>query len=145
MRAGIAVSSPFPGIAARRWLEAAEAAVRRFGPAGLAEVLDMKRFHELEWTLGTAAGFVACPVCGDWFRERGLVGHQRSSTRCRFLASHREVEAAWEQGWRDPWSLRPAVAVVWSELCRPRWRSWVRVVEYPQWNAVLVAPRFSRA
>ncbi|MGH9190875.1 MAG: hypothetical protein ACRDZ0_00160 [Acidimicrobiales bacterium] len=137
---GTVLTSPFPDIPARRWLEVADAALRRFGPAAITETLDRARFAELEQTLGTAEGFVSFPRCGDWLQQPGLIGHQRTSTRCRFLVAHRAVEAAWVQGWRDPWSLRPRVPVVWAELSRGRWRHRIRTVEYPQWTAVLIAP-----
>jgi hypothetical protein len=138
--AGTVLLSPFPGIPARRWLEVAHTALRRLGPNSVREVLNRKRFVELEQTLGTAEGFVACPMCDDWLRKGGLVAHQKGNTRCRFLVAHRAVETAWQQGWRDPWSLRSHVPLLWADLSSSRWRRWVRLVEYPQWTAVLIAP-----
>lgn len=130
--AGTVLTSRFPGIPARRWLEVADAALRRIGPAVMAEVLDHGRFAEREQTLGTAEGFVSCPLGGDWLQEGGLIGHQRSSTRCPLLVAHREVEAAWAQGWRDPWSFATTCARGLRRLSRGRWRSRIRTVEYPQ-------------
>jgi hypothetical protein len=117
---GTVLTSPFPDVPARRWLEVADAALRRFGPTATTETVDRGRFAELEQTLGTTDGFVSCPRCGDWLQHAGLTGHQRTSTRCRILVARREVEAAWPHGWRDPWPLRPPVPVVWAELSRGR-------------------------
>jgi hypothetical protein len=43
--------------------------------------LDEGRFAQLEQTLGTAAGFLSCPLCGDWPAEAGLIGHPTDQHR----------------------------------------------------------------
>lgn len=139
-RAGVVVVSPVTGVGVRRWLETVTLGVQRFGPGVVDDALSGEGFAALEAAVGPIPGFVTCGGCGEWQATRGLAGHRARNTRCRWLVAHREVEAAWGAGWRDPASQRSGVPVRWAELSHGRWRRFVRLVEYPQWTAVLVDP-----
>jgi len=136
---GVVVVSPVPGVGGRLWLETVAAAVRRFGVGVIDRALTTGGFAVVAELAGPLAGFVTCEVCGDLLTESGVTGHRARSTRCRWLVAHRTVEDAWAGGWRDPGSLAD-VPTRWDELSRGRWRRFVRLVEYPQWTAVLVDP-----
>jgi len=103
---GIAVSSPIPGVAPRRWLHVALAAADVHGPRTLTAALDPARFAELEASGGHDGQLAICAHCGHTIERRGLATHQANNTRCRWMRAAREVRSLWEQGWRDP--LQPA-------------------------------------
>jgi hypothetical protein len=138
-RTGVVVVSPLPEVGARRWLETVALGVERFGTRAAERAVTAEGFTALEAQIGPIPGFVLCGGCGEWQTHRGIANHRATNTRCRWLVAHRAVEAAWADGWRDPWS-QPAVPVRWAELAHGRWSRFVRLVEYPQWTAVLVDP-----
>ncbi|HEX5266059.1 MAG TPA: hypothetical protein VFW24_04750, partial [Acidimicrobiales bacterium] len=62
-------------------------------------------------------------------------------TRCRWIRAAAQVRLAWDQGWRDPFSLGRGTPLTWAELQRTvRWRNRIRVVRFPLWTAVLLSP-----
>lgn len=136
--AGTVVDTPIPDVDAHRWLAVVTLGVQRIGSRAAARALTGDGFAALEAELGPIDGHVDCPACGQWVSATRLAAHQLRNARCRWLVAHRRVEAAWADGWRDPWSLRPQVPARWTQLVQSRWRRFVRTVEYPQWTAVLV-------
>jgi hypothetical protein len=137
----ITISSPITGIAPRRWLQVAMAAVEERGPDALASALDTVRFPDLEAKFAQPEVLIVCPDCGDTVERRGLANHQIRSTRCRWAHAAHEVRLAWQQGWRDPYSLPRGTPLSWTELQRTvRWRNRIRAVRFPNWTAVLLSP-----
>jgi hypothetical protein len=131
--------SPILGVAPRRWSRVVLAAAARDGGVEVARVLDREGFAGLEAELGQPE-LVVCGRCGETVTRRGLVGHQRSSTRCRWTHAADEVRDRWADGWRDPFSVA-GTPLSWTELqARACWRSRLRTVRFPLWTAVLLAP-----
>ena len=134
---GVVVRSPLPGVTGRRWWIVTRAAVQAghdvesaFSPAC---------FASLEQSLGLVDHFQRCDICGDDLTKRGLRGHQRTNSGCRFLSDTAEVRTFWDLGYRDPFSLRAdGVPITWAELnSRARWRNRVHIVRFRLWTAVM--------
>jgi hypothetical protein len=131
--------SPIIGVAPRRWSRVVLAAAARDGGVEIGRVLDREGFAGLEAELGQPE-LVVCGRCGETVTRRGLAGHQRSSTRCRWTHAADEVHNRWGDGWRDPFSVAET-PLSWTELqARKCWRSRLRTVRFPLWTAVLLAP-----
>ena len=138
----IAVASPIPGVAPRRWLAAAQRAVEEHGPEIIVKAIDPGYFALLEDDFGAPGQLVTCPACGWTLEGRGLARHRAANTRCRWIRAASQVRQAWDMGWRDPFSLDPGTPLSWAELQRTvRWRNRIRIVAFPQWTAVLLSPR----
>lgn len=132
--------SPILGVAPRRWSRVVLAAAARDGGVDIARVLDREAFAGLEAEVDQAELFAVCGRCSETVTRRGLVGHQRSSTRCRWTHAADEVRGLWADGWRDPFSVA-GTPLSWTELqTRACWRSRLRTVRFPLWTAVLLAP-----
>ena len=134
---GIVVRSPLDGVTGRRWWTVARAAIadgRSIEPAFCTD-----GFAALERLLELEDHFVRCDVCGDDMTARGLRGHQRSNSVCRFLSDVAEVRTFWELGYRDPFSLRDeGVPITWTELSsRAHWRNRTHIIRFRLWTAVL--------
>ena len=82
--------------------------------------------------------FTSCPACGGTVMK--LAMHQRTSTRCRTAAAANQVRDLWGLGHRDPWTAADRAPLTWVDLQLVRWRRRVILVEYPKYNAVLMAP-----
>lgn len=137
--AGIVVESPLAGVTGRRWWTVVRAAGEQGWSTDSAHDLD--NFLGLEQALGLADQFVRCDICGDDITPRGLRGHQRSNSVCRFLADTAEVRTFWSLGYRDPYRLRDrGVPITWTELnSHVAWRTLLHVVRFRLWTAVLIA------
>jgi hypothetical protein len=136
----VRLASPLHGVAPRPWLHTALAAVDRDGRGALDDAMDSVRFAHLEAQFGDRGRFVLCPHCGQTLERRGLAGHQGSSSRCRWIRAAREVRLAWQEGWRDPYSMGGGTPVTWGDLQRAAWRDRIWTVRFPRWTAVLLSP-----
>ena len=134
---GIVVRSPLVQVTGRRWWTVARTAIGDGHSIELAFCIE--RFVALERSLGLEGHFVPCEVCGDDMTARGLRGHQRTNSVCRFLSDVAEVRTFWDLGYRDPFSLRDdGVPITWTELSsRAPWRNRVHIVRFRLWTAVL--------
>lgn len=142
---GILVESPLQGVTGRRWWTVVRTAAEQGRPTDAA--LDPDMFKCLEQELGLASHFVRCDVCGDDTTQRGLAGHKRTSSVCRFLSDTAEVCRFWDLGYRDPFSMRErGVPITWTELnSRVAWRNRIHVVRFRLWTAVLLRVDFGRS
>lgn len=137
----ITIASPLPGVAPRRWLQVALAAAARSGPSALLAAVDPKTFDRLEAEFGRPDLLVVCPDCGETVGRRGVAVHQARSARCRWMHAAAEVRRAWEEGWRDPYSMPSGTPLTWTELqSGMKWRKQIRTVAFPHWTAVLLSP-----
>jgi hypothetical protein len=137
-----ALYSPVAGVAPRRWAQVAlAAAAAQSGQSAINDALDPARFAELEDRFGNPEELAICPTCGHTVSRRSLVGHQAKNTYCRWVRAGNQVRAAWDQGYRDPYSLGPGTPQTWGDLQRTvRWRNRIQVVPFPEWTAVLLSP-----
>ncbi len=137
----VALYSPIAGVAPRRWAQVALAAATESGQSAITDALDPARFTELEGTFGKPDELAVCPACGHTVSRRSLAGHQAKNTYCQWVRAVAQVRAAWEQGYRDPYSLGPGTPQTWGDLQRTvRWRNRIQVVPFPEWTAVLLSP-----
>lgn len=135
------IQSPIEGIKARRWLLVAVAAAERWGDDGVRTALDPQRFQDLEGELVAPESYNDCPICGTFVSTRSLRTHQRTSANCLWRHAASEVQDAWLDGWRDPWSI-PGAPLTWSELTSTAaLRRSLRTITFPRWIAVLLPPQ----
>lgn len=112
---GVVVRSPLDMVTGRRWWAVLRAAAGH--GASLDPGCSLDDFLLIEQRLGLQDHFVRCEVCGDDLSRRGLKGHQRSNSVCRFLADVAEVAKFWDLGYRDPYKLQgEGVPITWTEL-----------------------------
>ncbi len=140
-RFGTCVRSPVPGIAARRWLRVATAALDARGLESVRRTLSQEGFTQLERELIAPGSEVTCPECGDCVTSRGLATHRATNGACRWRRAAREVREAWDTGWRDPFNVEGA-PLTWAELvAKMHWKRRLLTVEFPRWTAVLLKPQ----
>jgi hypothetical protein len=133
------IRSPLGGVAARRWLVVATAAVDRWGIDGARQAQRPDRFAELQHELLAPGAYAECPGCGAFVSTSALRSHQAKSASCLWRRAALEVRCAWRDGWRDPCSVRGA-PTTWGELSASRWRRRLHTVPFPRWIAVLLPP-----
>lgn len=137
---GITVRSPIADVPARRWVHVAVAAARDYGEAGIRRAVTAPGFAELERELIDSGQFLECPDCHEFVKLKGLNLHRTRNVACRWRRAASEVENAWRQGWRDPYSI-PGAPLTWSDLrATSMWRRRLHPVAFPKWTAVLLAP-----
>lgn len=136
---GVVVRSPLLAVTGRRWWAVIRAAAERGEPLDPACGID--EFERVEQHLELGDHFVRCDVCGDDVSRRGLRGHQKSNSVCRFLANVAEVHTFWDLGYRDPHRLAAqGVPITWTELNRRvSWRNRLHVIRFRLWTAVLIS------
>jgi hypothetical protein len=138
LEAGAALRSPIDGVAARVWWRAVKPYLDADIPPN--EVLDLALRADSFLDLmpeDHLASFTRCPECGEEVQHLGR--HQRMSRRCRTATAANRVEELWAAGYRDPWTAADQPPLVWGQLQVVRWKRRLVVVEFPQYNAVLIA------
>lgn len=137
----VTVATPIEGVRARRWLTVALAAIDTLGEDALHRALEPTTFHDLEAEVLYPGAYTECPTCGAFVSTRGLSRHQASNAACAWRRAADDVGTAWQDGWRDPYSLGD-VPITWVELtAKKHWRDQLRTIVFPRWIAVLLPMR----
>jgi hypothetical protein len=144
IREGAALHSPMPHIPARVWWKVVRAHLDDEGRAAVvARAMTPEGFAEL-MPSGLLESCRPCPECGAQVLNR--MQHQRSNSRCRCCVPANRVREYWSAGYRDPWTIIGGAPLTWSALQAASWRKNLVVVEFLNWNAVLVrSPRVGSA
>ena len=144
MEAAAAQRSPIDGVSARVWWGAIKPYLDADIPPD--EVLDLALRADSFLDLmpdDHLASFTRCPECGEEVQHLGR--HQQMSRRCRTATAANRVQELWAAGYRDPWTAADRPPLVWGQLQIVRWKHRLVVVEFPQYNAVLIAPAHADA
>ena len=139
VHAGAALRSPIEGVPPRVWWLVVKPYLDADIPPD--QVLDLALDADSFLNLMPEEhleSFATCPKCGEVVVH--LMRHQRTSRRCRTAAAANQVLELWAEGYRDPWTATERPPLSWGQLQIVRWKRRLVVVEFPQYNAVLVAP-----
>ncbi len=129
----LTVRTPIAGVHPRRWLTVALAVWERHGSDGVERSCDPDAFRQFEAEVLNSGVHVDCPSCRALVTTRGLKHHQATNASCMWRRAASEVRTAWEEGWRDPYSIDDA-PLTWRELTgRVCWRHRLRTVVFPRW------------
>jgi hypothetical protein len=133
---GAALRSPLPEVPVRVWWKVVRVLVDgELAADVLADAMTSDGFDSLA-PVGLLERCRPCAECGEVVLDVGQ--HQRLSSRCRWSAAANKVNDLWVEGCRDPWTISGGAPLTWSALRASSWRTRLKVVEFPRFNAVLL-------